>query len=228
MSVIITGRRISGIADQRASLGNDQIIRQIQTSSWNKIRVGMRMCVTVQSAITGTPKLYIGVCNNSNAAGNNGAGSRIVNHFVGALSTTASWSFSAGSPGFYTVSFTSVRRITATDTTSGSGSILMTADPTTARCFVAVDIDKTNPAAVKIDMVGPTNSVTGTPDISLATFITQLKSDAVILDGYIKNSLTTTLTINEGTNGVLNSVNISWMKTLERLEFSDVSYHIFS
>jgi hypothetical protein len=228
MSVIITGRRISGLADQRASLGNDQIIRQIQTGSWNKIRVGMRMCVTVQSAISGTPKLYIGVSNNSNAAGNNGAGSRVVNHFVGALSTTASWAFTPTSPGYYTVAFTSVRRITATDTTSGSGTILVTADPTSARCFVAVDIDKTNSAAVSIDMIGPSNSVSGIPDISLPTFISQLKTDAVILDGYIKNSLTTTLSINEGTNGALNSVNISWMKTLERLEFSDVSYHIFS
>jgi hypothetical protein len=228
MSVIITARRISGLADQRASLGNDQIIRQIQTSSWNKIRVGMRMCVTSQSTITGTPKLYIGVSNNSNAAGNNGAGSRIVNHFVGALSTTASWAFTSSSPGYYTVAFTSARRITATDTTSGSGTVLITADPTSARCFIAVDIDKTNSAAVKIDMVGPSNAITGIPDVSLATFISQLKSDAVILDGYVKNSLTTTLSINEGVNGSLNSVNISWMKTLERLEFSDVSYHIFS
>lgn len=228
MSVIITGRRISGSADQRASLGNDQIIRQIQTSSWNKIRVAMRMCVTVQSALTSTPKFYLGVCNNSNAAGNNGAGSRITNHFVGALSTTATWNFATGSPGAYTVDFTSVRRIGATNTTSGTGNILITADPTAFRCFVAVDIDKTNPSAVAVDVIGSNNGSTGVYDVSLTDFISQLKSDTVILSNYIKRSLTTTMTINEGTNGALNSVNITWMKTLERLEFSDVSYHIFS
>lgn len=227
MSVVITGRRISGVADQRASLGNDQIVRQILTTSWNKIRVGVRMCVTVQTSITGTPKFYIGVCNNSNAAGNNGAGSRVTNHFVGMLSTTASWNFSAG-PGFYTVAFTSARRINATNVTSGTGSSIITATPETARCMLAVDIDKTNPSAVAVDLVGINNTVTGTPDLSLANFIAQLKSDAIILDGYAKTSLTTSLTINEGTDGVLNSVNVSWMKTLERLEFSDVSYHIFS
>lgn len=228
MSVIITGRRISNVADQRASLGNDQIIRQILTTSWNKIRVALRITVTVQSSITSTPKLYIGVCNNSNAAGNNGSGSRITNHFVGALSTQATWSFSAGSPGFYTVDFTSVKRLTTTNTTSGSGNVLITADPTAFRCFLAVDIDKTNPSAVAVDVIGSNNGATGVYDVSLTDFISQLKSDTVILTSYIKRSLTTTMTVNEGTNGILNSVNISWMKTLERLEFSDVSYHIFS
>lgn len=228
MSVIITGRRISGIADQRASLGNDQIIRQLVTTSWNKIRIAARVCATTQSAITSTPRLYIGVCNNSNAAGNNGAGSRVTNHFVGAVSNAATWNFSAGSPGSYSLTFASVKRIGTTNTTAGSSNGLITADPTAFRCFIAVDIDKTNSSAVSVDLITSNNGATGVYDVSLADFITQLKSDTVILTSYVKSSLTTTMTVNEGANGTLNSLNISWMKTLERLEFSDVSYHIFS
>jgi hypothetical protein len=228
MSVFITGRQIDGIADKRASLGNDQIVRQIETTSWNKIRVAVRMCVTVQSAITGTPRLYIGMCNNSNAAGNNGAGSRVTNHFIGAVSTSATWSFSAGSPGSYTADFTAVKRIGVTNTTSGTGSSLLTADPPSFRCFFAVDIDKTNPSAVAVDIITSNNAATGVFDVSLSSFFSQLESDPVVLTSYIKRSLTTSLTVDEGANGILNSVNISWVKTLNRLEFSDVSYHIFS
>jgi hypothetical protein len=228
MSVIITGRKIGGVADQRASIGNDQIIREIQTTSWNKIRVAIRMCVTVQNNLTSTPRLYVGVCNNTNAAGNNGAGSRITNHFVGAVSNSATWSFSAGSPGSYVTDFTSVKRIGTTNTTSGAGSILLTADPAAFRCFFAVDIDKTNPSAVAVDVIGSNNGATGVFDVSLSSFISQLKSDPVILTSYIKRSLTTTMTVDEGTNGILNSVNVSWVKTLERIEISDISYHIFS
>jgi hypothetical protein len=230
MSVIITGRKIGGVTDQRSSLGNDQIIRTINVgNTWNKIRVGLRMCIVPQTNITGTPKFYVGVCNSTNAAGNNGAGSRVTNHFLGMLSTSATWTFTNGAfAPFFAVAFTAVKRIGTIDTTDGANNATITASAPLLRCFLAVDIDKTNPSAVTVEFIGISNANTGVFDVSLTDFFTQLKSDPVVFTGYSKFSLSTTLTINEGTDGILNAVNISWMKTLERMEFSDVSYHVFS
>lgn len=236
MSVLITGRILNSQVDKRASLGNDQIIRFIEPlGNWNKIRVGIRLSVNALADVTGTPRLYLGMCNGVESHAS-GAGSMTTRNFVGTVTSAATWSYgsgvdpNAGIPYLQIGETRGVVRVGTTNTTISSATVsTLTATPQLRRTALYATIDKTTPSATTVEMLTSNNIGVGLDDISLSRFIEQLESETtVILDGYQRTVISGSLSVDEATNGVLNAVNVSWSKTPNRIEISDISYHVFS
>lgn len=237
MSVAITGRILNSQVDQRASLGNDQILRFIEPlGTWNKIRIGMRFTTNASANITGTPRLYVGMCNGVESHVS-GAGSETTRNFVGVVTNDATWTYGTGTGAGDGINYVQpdelrgVSRVGTTNTltSASSGGCIFSASPQVARCCFFVTIDKTTPAATSVEMLYADTVSSGLLDIALTDFFTQLESETVVtLNDYERQVFGSTLSIDEGTNGALNAVNVSWSKFPNRIEISDISYHVFS
>jgi hypothetical protein len=227
MSVLITSRRINNVVDQRASLGNDQVLRLIDAgNTWNKIRLAVRIAINTTATISGTPRFYFGVCDGIDSE-QSGAGSMTTAEFVGITSTSASWNYSSlATPSVVTGAVEACRRVVNTNTLSGSENLTLTTDPANYRCFLAVTIDRTTPAAATVEMIGINNSVSGVFDVSLTAFFEQLKSESVVtLASYSQELFAGTFDLSASN---LDAVNISYTKTPNRIEICDFAYHVFS
>lgn len=233
MSVTITGRILNSQVDKRASLGNDQIIRFPEPlGTWTKIRLGIRLSLNTTADVTGTPRLYFGMCNGVEEHVS-GAGSMTTRNFLGVVTTDATWTYGLtpveGYPYVTIDSVAAVHRVTTTNTLSaGTALATLAAYPQLYRNCFYVTIDKTTPAATTVEFISPNNAGNSVEDVALADFFTQLKSETtVILPNYLRTVYATTFNINEATNGTLNAVNLSWNKFSNRIEVSDFAYHVF-
>ena len=227
MSVIINSRRINNVVDQRASLGNDQILRLVPVGFWNKIRVAVRLTLNDSVSIGGTPSFYLGMCEATTAL-NGGAGSQITLNFVGILSTGTTWDYSTlGSPPSVNATVQACHRSFGVNTLSPSSTgMTLTTDPAGYRCFLAVTIDKTVTSASTVEIISINNSVSGVYDVSLDAFLEQLKSETVVtLTDYTRSVFTGTFDLSLAN---LDAVNLSYNKTPNRIEVCDISYHVFS
>ena len=227
MSAIINSRRINNVVDQRASLGNDQVLRLIPVGVWNKIRVAVRLTINASASIGGTPRFYFGMCEATTAL-NGGAGSQITLNFVGILSTDTTWNYSTlGTPANVSTDVQGCHRSFGVNTLStSSANMVITADPTGYRCFLAVTIDKTVPSASTVEVISISNTVSGVYDVSLPAFFEQLKSETVVtLTDYDRTVFTGTFDLSFAN---LDAVNLSYNKTPNRIEVCDISYHVFS
>jgi hypothetical protein len=224
MSVLITSRRINNVVDQRASLGNDQVIRLTDVGdSWTKIRLAVRITINASTSITGTPMFYFGMCD-----GADGAGSQVTINFVGLVSIDAVWNYSSlGVPSVVQSQSQACKRSFGVNTLVGaSTNLTITTDPVNYRSFLAVTIDRTDPANTTVEMIAPFNVLSGVYDVSLAAFFEQLKSETVVtLTDYGRTVFTGTLDM---TAANLDSVNLSFNKTPNRIEICDFAYHVFA
>jgi hypothetical protein len=227
MSVLITSRIINNVIDQRASLGNDQVLRLIDVgNTWNKIRLALRLSINTTATISGTPRFYFGMCDGTDSE-LSGAGSMTTAEFVGIFSTSATWNYSSlATPSVVTGTVQACRRVATTNTLSGSENLTLTTDPANYRCFLAVTIDRTTPAASTVEIITIFNSVSGVYDVSLTAFFEQLKSENVMtLTDYAQDVFAGTFNL---TGSNLDSVNVSYTKTPNRIEICDFAYHVFS
>lgn len=220
-------------------LTNGELLRKID-SSWNKIRVGVRMAFkeftssftgpTTPGNLLGTPRLYIGMCNydRGGIASQNSA-----MHFVGFR--TASTSFGRVSNGgaaanvpYYQPAIQSVKREgnTITAGTSAASIVAPIFAPSNYSMF-SVDIDKSNPSTTVISPFTPSNSITGNANVTRDTFLSAMESPTPSITGYVYTSVAP-ISINEGTNGVLNAVNIYWSRSRATVYITDVWYSILA
>lgn len=76
----IVERTVGGETDKRFQLAGGAYTRTIKEgSSWNKLRIGIRLSTTRDSAWTSPPKFYFGLCSGTTAP----PGSITPNHFLG-------------------------------------------------------------------------------------------------------------------------------------------------
>lgn len=214
---------------RRLSLGNDWIARRLSRgSNWNKIRVGIQyQFVDTGTNPVGTPRLYLGVGTWLKGIGNYNA------HFLGMRTTGATWTrtASSGLVSYGNMSLAASAIVGQTETTSGTGTVVIGANHASRRWVLMVDIDKSNPSAVVIDKYSSVNGTSGAFDFSYDMFIDVMESVVPNNTQHTRATLTSAFTVNEATNGPLDSVNIAWSRTLFPFEVTGVAvayYDTFS
>ena len=164
-----------------------------------------------------TPEFAFGLCSGTT----NIFGDATVTHFVGARSSGL-WSFQTT---FYNnTSFQPAKKVGSTLTTGTTfvqnaavqvGAASNTAD----RGCMFVDITKGSPNySLTLTYLNNTNST----DISAATFLQQMEVASPVLTNHA-TSAAQTIAVNEGTDGVLDSINFSWNRTTPFIEICDIA-----
>jgi hypothetical protein len=220
-------------------LTNGEIVRRVD-SSWNKIRVGVRMAwkeiassdtgPTTPSNLYGTPRLYVGMCNYNHG----GVGSmNSAMHFVGWRTASVTFSRTAtGGPNanvpYYQPTIQAVKREANTFTAGTSAASIITPifAPSNYAMF-SVDIDKSVPATTVVSAFTPSNSNSGNVNITAAQFLSAMESVVPAITGYVVVT-TAPMSINEGTNGVLDAVNIYWSRSRCTAYVTDIWYSILA
>jgi hypothetical protein len=162
-------------------------------------------------------KLFLGLCSGTS----NQFGDSTTTHAVGIV-TTGSWQFQTT---FYNATSPAPAKRVGTTTTTGTvlaanAAIGCTAAATTAdRGMWFVDIIKGSPN-YSFQLFAPSNAVAG--DQSAATFLTNMEATTPSIVGY-SFSAAQTLAVNEGTDGTLDSINISWDHTTPVIEICDIA-----
>jgi len=171
--------------------------------------------------LTGTPLFAVGICSGST----NIFGDATADHFVGVRTQVATWTRAAGPPVNYAINpvqagkmvGTTWTAFSATNWISGSGIVMADATAGNRFCWF---IDITKPTSYTI--AGYHRNVTTAGDISFATFLAQAEVDAASLTNHTTSN-SGTVAVDEGTNGTLDHVNVSWNRTTPEIEISDLA-----
>jgi hypothetical protein len=213
--------------DSQLKQFNGQIYRRLEAASatsWTKIRIGIRFSVGVSynpaTAIFGTPRLYLGMCNFDKGGP---ATMSQVAHFIGLRNTGTAPPANGGGTSWTFAMSPSMRVNSIFTDATGLGGTYRTSDGTTL-CMAAVEINKTTPGATVISHFRPTNSVTGIFNVTQDSFLEQMENSTPSLTGYSYNASGTTFNVDEATNGVLDSVCLAWDRTSIPLWIADICW----
>jgi hypothetical protein len=220
-------------------LTNGEIVRRVD-STWNKIRVGVRLGFkeftssdtgpTTPSNLLGTPRFYLGMCNYNRG----GVGSmNSAMHFVGWRTSSTTFNRSTGGgPGanvnYYTTLMQAVKREVNTFTGgTNAGSIIAPIFAPSNYAMFSVDIDKSVPATTVVSVFTPSNSITGNANVTSAQFLSAMESQTPSITGYVYTT-TAPFAIDEGANGALDAVNIYWSRSRCTVYITDIWYSILA
>jgi hypothetical protein len=205
---------------------NGQLYRRleaIRATSWSKIRIGIRFSVSAGynpgTSISGTPRLYLGMCNFDKGGP---ATMSQVAHFMGIRNVSAVTSINSTTS--YSFGMAPCRRVNATFTEAASLGGTYRISEGTILCMTAVEIDKTTPGATVISFFRPSNSVSGIFNVTQDSFLEQMENTTPSLTGYTYSASGTTFNIDEATNGYLDSICLSWDRTSVPLWIADICW----
>jgi hypothetical protein len=227
-----------GVEDRRLCLSNATAARKLSVgSSWNRIRLGVHYAMDDTGAnITGTPRLWIGLLNNPSASAANGPFGT-TSHFLGIRSRAATWTRAAGPPVSYAAlsCWESVKRVGTTNTTTAiAGTCQFVAAPSTNRWNVFVEIVKGSPNFTV--QAGFWNQSVTNVDFTKEQFERCL--EAQTFTGCIARAnqaagatkylgaTANAMAVDEGTDGVLNSICVAWDQSGSVFRISDVQFYI--
>lgn len=239
MSQTTLSRTVSTVDDIRVGLNNSSITRLLSVgTTWNYLRVGIR--ASIDPAIYNTNNLgksiFLGVCSGTSNGWNNGVAT--TTHAVGLLapaignaSNAPASSTSGGVNGFVFYNTSGAKRVGTTITESGVVLINTTflhANSDYRAGMWLVDIEKkTSPTAWNIKSFQMT-SLTATPHLTKESFLSYMSTPYASLSlGNYGTSATSTLAVDEATNGYLDSVNV-FSDMNGNVEISDVAVARFS
>lgn len=173
-------------------------------TGWTTLRVACYLLPNSSGAnITGTPRFGVGLC----AGSTNILGDTTTDHFAGALSTGATWTFAAA-PARYAMG--TVQPSTRIGTTIVSGTTL--ASPilhTTALGLFFVDITVGSPN-YSLRLFACTNNAAPTP--TLADFLAQSVAGTPAFTGHVF-AAAQTVAVDEATNGTFDHACVWWNQT---------------
>lgn len=235
MSTNIIERTIGGTPDKRLSLGNSRGARTMAIlGSWTQLRIGIRVGVTSPSTanITGTPRLVMGVLfNTDNQYGNS------AQHFLGIKTMRAIWTYRAGPPAhFFDGAGDSVRiaKVESGSETDGNvmtsvwGMPIVTED---IRFGIFLDIKKDTTWQMKMTWPSSGSGVQSDwseTDLLNAMALGDLADIATVKSDNSATAWINAPAIDEGTFGTLNSLQLSWDRSVQEMEFSDLRYRVVS
>lgn len=228
-AVTIVTRTIGGVEDRRANIQGNFIARQHGLgTTWNHIRVGIRFCANYTGVVPGAgAALYVGLCSGINNAVGSGA---LVVGFLGAANFSNAWTFTAAGGGNMAflggITGRQVKFINNVLTANNSGGANMPADPTTAtRRVMIADITRGSPN-FSISTFWDTGIV-AIPDVLASDFVSLMTQNVPSFANHVVAGPFATA-YNEGTNGVLDCVNVSWDTNNLGLEVCDVAAVVMS
>lgn len=230
MSVVIETVTISSIADKRLLLGNAQWAATISAgTSWTRLRVAARMALDDTGAdLTGTPRLYVGMCSSPAVGLTNGPLNAACDHFIGFISDSATVSRLTGPPVHYSIGGQVIgKKVGSTITLAGiSTGHRVSAAPTTVRQVTMVEIEKGSPNfTIRCGLLGGAPS-----DISETLLISALESSAIAGGNSILSQAnhSGTIAIDEAVDGFFNALCIGWDRSSSKLHVSEMYYAIYS
>ena len=220
--------------DRKLELINAEVGRVIQVGTdWTKLRIGFRATWTDVPVNPGICPFYVGVMSNPSASMANGPLKSATSHFVGVWNSTTGLTRNAGPPVHYTgLSFFTGFKVGST-WTGGSGSALRLLSDGRRGAHI---VDITKATNYSIDLMGPHPS---NPIANPGTDITYEVLLGAMEAGNAINSCATFLNsfagtgayvstgntqsgINEGTNGPLNAVCVSWGRSYPSCRISEI------
>lgn len=225
---VIKDRTISSVVDKRIQLSNSNFARLWSSTlgtSWTKIRLACRFSITDSGGnITGDPRWAFGIQSGTNLFMSAGGPT----HWCGFLSDNASWGRST-SGGFvvYTIDVATggapAKKINTTVTAGGAfGTIapIITEAGQAFRSVFLLDITKGSPNFTFANIRVRSNSTVS--DVDLTTFLTEIEVASPTFANHGSNG-SSTVAIDEGTNGSFNAVGIAWNKSAAMIELSDLA-----
>lgn len=226
---VIKDRTISSVSDKRIQLSNSNFARLWSSTlgtSWTKIRLAVRFGITDSgSNITGSPRFAFGIqVGTTNLFMDAGGPS----HWCGFLSVDSSWSRStSGGVGYYSIdSATGGAPQKKINTTITSGGVFGTVAPIITDATAAwrsaflLDITKGSPNFTFANLRVRSNTTIA--DITQTDFLTEIENAAPSFANHSSNG-SSTVAIDESTNGFFNAVGIAWNKTAALIELSDLA-----
>lgn len=234
MSVTIESVTISSITEKRLVLSNAQWAATVTVgSNWDRLRVACRMCLDDPGiSLGGNPGYYLGVVASPNSGFANGPLSGAdCNHFLGYRPDDATWTRLAGPPVSYDVAGNNCifKKVGATETQAGTGGgIRISAAPSSVRDIYAVEIEKGSP-----NFTVRWNGPSGNPpnDRSFTSLLNFMDNpdfaNAVAALGGGSGSFSTTIAVDESTDGFFNAIAIAWDRTVASMHISEMVYGVY-
>lgn len=202
-------------------LANSAIARQMTIgSSWTRIRIVVHLSMNGINSISGSPHLAIGVCNGTS---NIYPGT---SHFAGYYTNTTG--FTVATTSFTGVTNGASGRVrllkkegttetlgTDSNNTVGAGQFLGGSTLSNNNSLIILEIEKTSGTTWTFRIGGSNSITTGTVSDDLALQVAEQAWNSFTLTSpaHVYWRPQETQTIDEGANGVMNAVNISWDRT---------------
>lgn len=209
---------------KRLCLRSGQAFRQpVYGSAWTKIRIVLRYCVPTAGAITGTPRLVVGM-----SAGNvNGFGSAETDNFLGFRTESTTWTPSNNTFSFITGR--SVKRV-GTTITSHASALTTTLRPGSmhdSRSILAVQLEKGSPNWTIRILHSATDPLADATDDQFLAVIDNDESLSGSISGFTSSSANQALAFDEDA-GALTHIHIFWDKISAPLEIEDVGHRLIA
>lgn len=212
---------------KRLVLRNGQAKRAFSFGgTWNEIRVGILVTADGSISISGAPGLWLGLMSGTA----NGVGDVSATHVIGVKPTGASASYNAGPPAYYTGSqWMAFKKVGTTVTSAAMGGVnlyLASAAPVTQNSALFLQVIKGSPFIIR--MAGP-NAISAVQanvtaaQVDAVLDLADFTNVASVLANYSTGSWNN-LTINEGSDGTINGLNIWWERTSVGIEIPLVRF----
>lgn len=226
-------RIIGGSINQQClELNRSHIARYMEIGpEWSKLRIGVLWAVNASGAgnITGTPRLGVGVCSDLS----NPYGSLVPDHWVGALSNSATWgdntnvygatSFSTG----FSINAAKVVAGTTTINASAIGGCSIASTPGSRISAMVVEISKLG-ANFSIRNIYPTDTpaaqITTSESLRTATEAAVMAALKTTSGSSYTLGTAQTIAVDEASDGLLNAININFNISQISLQIYDLFY----
>ena len=195
--------------DKAVEMSNGRFARQPIAglfSGWTTLRVALLVRMNDSGAnITGTPRFMFGLC----AGTSNIPGDATVTHACGCITNNATWTRTAGPPGYY--SPLTIAPSTYINTTIATGTNLSTTSAlgfsgTIVNAMVFIDITKGSPN-YSLRLLSRTNTASGAPTQS--DFNAQSVATTPAFTGHTYTAAQT-IAVDEVANGTFDSAFVWW------------------
>lgn len=227
----ILSRTIGALVDKKLKCYPGGYAGVLQAgNTWNTIRIGLHFAFDGAATLAGTPRLIVGM----NAGKAATFGDLSCSHFLGYVLSAASFTYNAGG-GIPYFSFTSNNRPTIKiGTTESYGttanlSMNASAGPTVRNAFL-LEITKGSPFGIRY--VTPGGAAQAQVDITQAVFeslmnMTNMTDAGSVVSGYFAPTAQT-MTVDETTNGDLDTIFFMWDKATVPMEASAFKFRIIA
>jgi len=240
MSRVIDTVTIGGIVDKRLVLGNAQVARVLNVGTWTTLRIGVRFCFDDFGGIVyGPPRLCIGLL--SSPSGTNGPLGETTSHFVGFRTAANFLRTTTAGIVYYAITTNGVEFCSKVGNTVtslfNSFSNNMSATPATNIWPIFIELTKAGPGSPvnwSMSLIHWNQTIVNrhitkaemltAMETSNSTTLTAYMDSLISGTPYTNNPVTGTISVNEATNGTLDSVCVAWDRTSPLVRISEIMW----
>lgn len=218
-------RSPDSIDDKRIRLSNSQFGRPFSVGSWTKLRVCFRFGFTDYGTnLPGTVLSYMGLCSGTtNMLGDNTCQHFVGHGIVGAYTrsgTLPNLIYTTGAPFFYKKVGTTFTPTLSQSNGAGYGAMADTDGK--QRFALFIEYLRVSPTAIQLTSFYRLNT-NGGGDISYNDWLAAAETEVGLTYSLHSWGTARQLTVDEGTDGVLDTVTAHWSRTSPQMEISDIA-----